>query len=93
MDLGATRLAHVPVVTFPLLRSALLAGAILAFGLSFDEIIVTTFTAGPGITTLPIWIYQPVPAEPGADRQGGRGPGPRLDLPIYLAQRLSRTDR
>jgi putative spermidine/putrescine transport system permease protein len=39
-----------------MLRSALLAGAVLAFGLSFDEIIVTTFTAGPGIETLPIWI-------------------------------------
>ena len=46
------------LVTFPLMKSAILAGGLLAFGLSFDEIIVTTFTAGPGITTLPIWIYQ-----------------------------------
>jgi putative spermidine/putrescine transport system permease protein len=40
-----------------MIRSALFAGGLLAFALSFDEIIVTTFTAGPGITTLPIWIF------------------------------------
>ena len=45
------------LVTFPLLRSSLVAGALLAFGLSFDEIVVTTFTAGPGTPTLPIWIF------------------------------------
>ena len=33
-------------------------GALLAFALSFDEIIVTTFTAGPGLQTLPLWIFQ-----------------------------------
>ena len=42
--------------TFPQLRSALVAGALLAFALSFDEIIVTTFTAGQQ-QTLPIWIF------------------------------------
>jgi putative spermidine/putrescine transport system permease protein len=36
---------------------ALLAGGLLAFALSFDEIIVTTFTAGAGVQTLPIWIF------------------------------------
>ncbi len=35
----------------------LVAGAILAFALSFDEIVVTTFTAGPTVQTLPIWIF------------------------------------
>ena len=45
-------------ITFPLLRSSLVAGAVLAFGLSFDEIVVTLFTAPPGVTTLPIWIFQ-----------------------------------
>jgi thiol-disulfide isomerase/thioredoxin len=44
-------------VTFPLMRSALLAGGLLAFGLSFDEIVVTTFTASPGLETLPLWIF------------------------------------
>ena len=38
-------------------RSALLAGGLLAFALSFDEIVVTTFTAGVGIETLPQWIF------------------------------------
>jgi len=42
-------------ITFPQMRSALIAGALLAFALSFDEVIVTTFTAG-STETLPIWI-------------------------------------
>jgi putative spermidine/putrescine transport system permease protein len=56
-DLGARPLTTFRLVTFPLLRSAVLAGALLAFALSFDEIVVTTFTAGPGTQTLPIWIF------------------------------------
>ena len=55
-DLGAGVWTTFRLVTFPQLRSALLAGGLLAFALSFDEIIVTTFTAGAGATTLPIWI-------------------------------------
>jgi putative spermidine/putrescine transport system permease protein len=58
MDLGATRMRTFRDVTFPAMRSALLAGGLLAFGLSFDEIVVTTFTAGSNIQTLPIWIFQ-----------------------------------
>ena len=57
-DLGARGWTTFRLVTFPLMRSSIIAGCILAFGLSFDEIIVTTFTAGPGVVTLPIWIYQ-----------------------------------
>jgi putative spermidine/putrescine transport system permease protein len=57
MDLGATRLQTFRLITFPAMRSSLVAGALLAFGLSFDEIIVTVFVAGPGIETLPIWIF------------------------------------
>ncbi|GAA1058115.1 spermidine/putrescine ABC transporter permease [Agromyces luteolus] len=55
-DLGAGVWTTFRLVTFPQLRSALLAGGLLAFALSFDEIIVTTFTAGSGVTTLPIFI-------------------------------------
>jgi putative spermidine/putrescine transport system permease protein len=55
-DLGASMWQTFRWVTFPALRSAMLAGALLAFALSFDEIIVTTFTAGPD-QTLPIWIF------------------------------------
>jgi putative spermidine/putrescine transport system permease protein len=57
MDLGADTWQTFRHVTFPQLRTALLAGGLLAFALSFDEIIVTTFTAGP-VKTLPIWIFQ-----------------------------------
>ena len=57
MDLGADLATTFRQVTFPALRSALLAGGLLAFALSFDEIIVTTFTAGAGDQTLPIWIF------------------------------------
>jgi putative spermidine/putrescine transport system permease protein len=55
MDLGANGLTAFRTVILPQLATALLAGGILAFGLSFDELIVTTFTAGPE-TTLPIWL-------------------------------------
>jgi len=56
-DLGATPWQTFRYVTLPMTRGALLAGAILAFALSFDEIVVTTFTAGPSVQTLPIWIF------------------------------------
>jgi putative spermidine/putrescine transport system permease protein len=56
-DLGARPWQTFVHVTFPLVRSAILAGGILAFALSFDEIVVTTFTAGSGFVTLPQWIY------------------------------------
>ena len=55
MDLGADTWQTFRYVTLPVLRTALLAGGLLAFALSFDEVIVTTFTAGPD-ATLPIWI-------------------------------------
>ena len=55
-DLGAHGSQTFRYITFPLMRSAMLAGGILAFALSFDEIIVTTFTAGSGYETLPQWI-------------------------------------
>ncbi len=54
-DLGARSFTTFRLVTFPMIRSALLAGALLAFALSFDEIVVTTFTAG-STKTLPQWI-------------------------------------
>lgn len=57
MDLGADAFQTVRHVILPQLGSALLAGGLLAFALSFDEVIVTTFTAGQQ-TTLPIWMFQ-----------------------------------
>ena len=56
-DLGADSWQTFRHVTLPNVRSAMLAGALLAFALSFDEVIVTIFTAG-GVTTLPIWIFR-----------------------------------
>ncbi len=56
MDLGADSWQTFRNITFPTMRSALVAGALLAFALSFDEIIVTTFTIGSE-QTLPIWIF------------------------------------
>jgi putative spermidine/putrescine transport system permease protein len=55
-DLGADTFQTLRWVTFPMILSSLAAGAILAFALSFDEIVVTTFTAGPGFKTLPQYI-------------------------------------
>ena len=57
MDLGADSFQTVRYIILPQLGSALLAGGLLAFALSFDEVIVTTFTAGQQ-TTLPIWMLQ-----------------------------------
>jgi putative spermidine/putrescine transport system permease protein len=56
MDLGADAWQTFRFVTFPQLRSALLAGALLAFALSFDEVVVTIFTSGAQ-QTLPIWMF------------------------------------
>jgi putative spermidine/putrescine transport system permease protein len=56
MDLGATSFQTFRHIVLPNIATALLAGGMLAFALSFDEVIVTTFTAGQQ-ETLPIWIF------------------------------------
>jgi putative spermidine/putrescine transport system permease protein len=56
-DLGADSFVTFRRITLPATRTALLAGALLAFALSFDEVIVTLFTAGPGTQTIPMWIF------------------------------------
>ena len=55
-DLGASGFQTFRHVTFPTIRTALVAGALLAFALSFDEIAVTFFLAGADTTTLPLWV-------------------------------------
>jgi putative spermidine/putrescine transport system permease protein len=55
-DLGADSFSTFRRITLPGMGTALLSGALLAFALSFDEIIVTNFTAGPGTQTIPMWI-------------------------------------
>jgi putative spermidine/putrescine transport system permease protein len=91
MDLGADMFTTFRLVTFPMLRSALLAGGLLAFALSFDEIIVTTFTAGPGTTTLPIWILSNLfrPNQAPVVNVVAACLIVLSVVPIYLAQRLS----
>jgi putative spermidine/putrescine transport system permease protein len=56
-DLGADGFQTFRYVILPNIATALLAGGMLAFALSFDEVIVTTFTAGQQ-TTLPIWMLE-----------------------------------
>jgi putative spermidine/putrescine transport system permease protein len=56
-DLGADTWTTFRRVTLPGMGTAPLSGGLLAFALSFDEIIVTNFTAGPGTQTIPMWIF------------------------------------
>jgi putative spermidine/putrescine transport system permease protein len=94
-DLGAGLWTTFRLITFPQLRSALFAGGLLAFALSFDEIIVTTFTAGSGVTTLPIWIL---------DNMFRPNQAPVVNviavvlvlvsiIPIYIAQRVAGAEK
>jgi len=91
MDLGADGFQTFRYVTFPTISTALISGGLLAFALSFDEVIVTTFTAGAQ-NTLPIWIF-------GQIRLGQQLPQVNVVvflilavtiIPVALAQRLTR---
>jgi len=91
MDLGAGPVRTWWLVTLPTISTALISGALLAFALSFDEVIVTTFTAGAQ-NTLPLWIF-------GNIRLGQTLPETNVVvlivlaatiLPVVLAQRLTR---
>jgi putative spermidine/putrescine transport system permease protein len=59
-DLGADSFTTFRRITLPAVWTALLSGGLLAFGLSFDEIIVTLFTTGAGTQTIPMWIYNAI---------------------------------
>lgn len=91
MDLGAGRWTTFRLVTFPMLRSALLAGALLSFGLSFDEIVVTTFTASSQDETLPLWIFQNLfrPNQAPVVNVVAAALVIVSAVPIYFAQKLS----
>jgi len=56
-DLGASALGAFRYVTLPLVMPAIVSGALLAFALSFDDYVVSTFNAGVGSSTLPLYIY------------------------------------
>jgi putative spermidine/putrescine transport system permease protein len=91
MDLGADGFQTFRYVTFPTISTALISGGLLAFALSFDEVIVTTFTAGAQ-NTLPIWIF-------GQIRLGQQLPQVNVVVflilavtivPVAIAQRMTR---
>jgi putative spermidine/putrescine transport system permease protein len=90
MDLGANGFQVFRDITLPLISTSIVAGAMLAFALSFDEVIVTTFTAGAQ-NTLPLWIF-------GAIRLGQRLPEVNVVvsfvilvtiIPVVIAARLT----
>jgi putative spermidine/putrescine transport system permease protein len=91
MDLGAGTFTTFRLVTFPMMRSALLAGALLSFGLSFDEIVVTTFTTSGQFQTLPLWIFNNLfrPNQAPVVNVVAAALVLFSIVPIYLAQRLS----
>jgi putative spermidine/putrescine transport system permease protein len=91
MDLGADGWQTFRYVTLPVISTALVAGGLLAFALSFDEVVVTYFTAGAQ-NTLPLWIF-------GSIRQGQELPQVNVVVlfvlaativPVAIAQRLTR---
>lgn len=90
MDLGANSFQTFRYVVFPNIVTALLAGGMLAFALSFDEVIVTTFTAGQQ-TTLPIWIFSQLsrPRDRPVTNVVAMFVVLITFLPIFFAQRLS----
>jgi putative spermidine/putrescine transport system permease protein len=90
-DLGADTWATFRRVTMPGMSTALLSGALLAFALSFDEIIVTNFTAGPGTQTIPMWILAAIerPAEVPVVNVVAFVLLLVSIVPVYLAQRVA----
>ena len=60
MDLGANRVKVFFVITLPIIAPALMSGWLLAFTLSLDDLVIASFTSGPGATTLPMKIYSQV---------------------------------
>ena len=60
MDLGANQLQTFIKVTFPIIAAGIIAGALLAFTLSLDDVIISFFVSGPTCTTLPLKIFSMV---------------------------------
>jgi putative spermidine/putrescine transport system permease protein len=93
-DLGAHTWQTFRFITLPNMRTALGAGALLAFALSFDEIIVTTFTIGSSSETLPIWIFRNLfrPTQLPIVNVVALLVVLLSIIPVYLAHRLSREE-
>lgn len=93
-DLGATPWTTFRRVTLPNMRSALIAGGLLAFALSFDEIVVTNFTIGAGEQTLPIYIFNTLfrPNQPGKVYAVAVIAILLSMIPVYIANRMTREE-
>jgi putative spermidine/putrescine transport system permease protein len=93
-DLGAHTWQTMRFVTLPSIQTALVAGGLLAFALSFDEIIVTNFTIGAGEQTLPIWIFSNLfrPAQLPIVNVVAVLVVLLSIIPVYLAHRLTREE-
>ena len=91
MDLGADGWQTFRYVTLPTIATSLVAGGLLAFALSFDEVVVTLFTAGSQ-QTLPLWIYNQFRLPNTAAEVNAVAVFVILltAIPVYLAQRLMR---
>jgi putative spermidine/putrescine transport system permease protein len=91
-DLGAGLWQTFRLVTFPQFRTAFVAGALLAFALSFDEVVVTIFTAPPGVDTLPLWILKEMSRPNNASVVNVVATLVILIslIPVYISQRLAR---
>jgi putative spermidine/putrescine transport system permease protein len=91
MDLGADGWQTFRHVTLPTMATALVAGGLLAFALSFDEVVVTLFTAGSQ-QTLPLWIYNQFRLPNTAPEANAVAVFviALTAVPVYLAQRLMR---
>jgi len=89
-DLGADTWQTFRRITLPMARTALLSGGLLSFALSFDEVIVTNFTAGPGTKTIPLWILGAIqrPQELPVVNVVGLLLILLSVIPVYLAQRI-----
>lgn len=91
-DLGAGLWQTFRLVTFPQFRTSFAAGALLAFALSFDEVVVTIFTAPPGIDTIPLWILKEVgrPNQASVVNVVATVVILLSLIPVYVSQRLAR---
>ncbi|TFD29538.1 ABC transporter permease [Cryobacterium cryoconiti] len=94
MDLGAGLWQTFKLITFPQFRTAFVAGGLLAFALSFDEVVVTIFTAPPGVDTLPLWIMNQMarPNEASVVNVVATVIILASFIPVYVSQRLSRAE-
>lgn len=91
-DLGASPWQTFRLVTFPQFRSSFIAGGILAFALSFDEVYVTIFTAPPGVDTLPLWIMNQMARPNEANVVNAVATVVILAsfIPVWVSQRIAR---